>query len=149
MHCTDRRTGHTSTRTHVRSRSDRRRGALMLFIPAIRYHLARSPHFRRMPASPATFRGGQLSLGRERPPDRLRRSTSKFTCTSERVPTFGYHDTCLQTLERRWIKSSDAMERRTIVNIVLKLGNVNIFTNYFKVELRDFVIESEICYHQI
>lgn len=36
--------------THVRSRSDRRRGAQMLFIPAIRYHRSRSPHFRRMPA---------------------------------------------------------------------------------------------------
>lgn len=47
----------TCARTHVWSRSDQRRGAWMLFIPAIRYHHARPPHFRRMPACPGyTFR---------------------------------------------------------------------------------------------
>lgn len=48
--------------THVRSRSDRRRGAPMLFIRATRYHRARSPHFRRMPGWASATLSDKLSF---------------------------------------------------------------------------------------
>lgn len=48
--------------THVRSRSDRRRGAPLLFIRAIRYHRSRSPHFRRMPGWATATLSDELSF---------------------------------------------------------------------------------------
>lgn len=48
----------TCVPTYVWSRSDRRRGARLLFIPGTRHRDARSPHFRRMRAA------GLLAAGR-------------------------------------------------------------------------------------